>query len=272
MAVTGLEVRLREGRERAEVGRFTRTLDEIARALGEIDHLYLLRGAHATWVIADLWHQADDMVVRVEARPPAPGRDAQDLLAPVSAFVEGAASLAVVAEVPRFYMPSTVRRVGRIAGSSAGVQRVSVAVYNGEPGARVDLTEVVRTNAQVAVEPRETSYGSVSGVLHQLGDEPRPGKALRVQIIDALSRRAVGGKVPESLEEGLRVLWRHRVLAGGKVTRNERGQALRIDVEHLEALPDDDLGRPRTEQVLGVDRDWLGGRAVDEYLREVRGA
>lgn len=272
MAVTGLEVRLREGRERAEVARFTHTLDEIVRALVEIDQLYLLRSPRATWVLADLSHEVGDMVVRMEARPPAPGRDAADLLVPVSAFVDGAAQLAEVAEVPHLYMPRTVKRVGKIAGSSAGVQVVSVAVYNGEPGARVELTEVVRTNAQAAVRPRDTSYGSVSGLLALLGGGRREGQPLRVQIIDALSRRAVTGRVPQALESQLRDLWRHRVLAGGVVTRNERGQALRVEVDRLEALPDDDSGRPRTEQVLGVDRGWLGGRSVDEYLRAVRGA
>lgn len=114
MPTTGLEVRLTEGRERAEVTRFTKTLDEIVRALREIDRVYLRKGTRATWVMAALSHNPDrdELVVRLEARPRSSARSSEDMLKPVKALVNGAERLAEVAEVPEYFSPATVGRLG----------------------------------------------------------------------------------------------------------------------------------------------------------------
>lgn len=271
MSITGLEVRMHEGRERAEVGRFTRTLDEIVRSLREIDRVYLMRGTRATWVLADLAHDRDEMVVRLEARPSTSSRRTEDMRVPATAFVEGAASLSEIAEVPRLFTPTTVGRLASLAEAKQGVQQVTVATYNGQVGLQVPLSNSVREHAREAVRPFEISYGSVSGVLDLMGTSHR-NRGMRLSIYDSATRQAVDGFVHERMAEELRPLWRHRVLTGGKVKRNQRGQVIRIDVDRIERLPDDDRGRPRTEQVVGVAPNWLGGRDVDDFLREARDA
>ena len=40
--------------------------DEIVKSLREIDRVYLMHGTRATWVLADLSHDADDLSVRLE--------------------------------------------------------------------------------------------------------------------------------------------------------------------------------------------------------------
>lgn len=77
--------------------------------------------------------------------------------------------------------------------------------------------------------------------------------------------------VPDSMTEDLRTARRHRVSLSGKVRRNARGQAIRIEVDQLELLPEGNSGRPSTEALLGVGADWLDGLTVDDFLREVRG-
>jgi len=270
MTTTGLEVRLHEGRERAEVTRFTKTLDEIVRSLREIDRVYLMRGTRATWVMADLRHDHDEMVVRLEARASTSARTAEDMLVPVMAFVAGAASLNEVAVIPRLFSPTTVERLASLAEAKQGVQSVSVAAYNGQVGPRVALSDSVREHAREAVRPFEISYGSISGVLDLVGTSHRQ-RGMRLSIYDPAGRQAVDGFVAERLAEELRLMWRHRVLAGGKIKRNQRGQVIRIEVDRIERLPDDDRGRPDTDQVLGMAPDWLNGQSVDQYLREVRG-
>ncbi|HEY5183117.1 MAG TPA: hypothetical protein VIJ07_25685 [Dermatophilaceae bacterium] len=270
MTTTGLEVRLHEGRERAEVTRFTKTLDEIVRSLREIDRVYLMRGTRATWVLADLRHDHDEMVVRLEARASTSARTAEDMLVPVMAFVAGAASLNEVAVIPRLFSPTTVERLASLAEAKQGVQSVSVAAYNGQVGPRVALSDSVREHAREAVRPFEISYGSISGVLDLVGTSHRQ-RGMRLSIYDPAGRQAVDGFVAERLAEELRLMWRHRVLAGGKIKRNRRGQVIRIEVDRIERLPDDDRGRPDTDQVLGMAPDWLNGQSVDQYLREVRG-
>lgn len=56
-----------------------------------------MRGTRATWVLADLAHSQDDMVVRLEARVFPRARDPEDMLDSVNAFVGGVAGLTQVA-------------------------------------------------------------------------------------------------------------------------------------------------------------------------------
>ncbi len=270
MTPTGLEVRLREGRERAEATRVARTLTEVVMSLREIDRVHLLHGTRATWVMADMNRQSNDLVMRLEARLVPAQRDLEDMLVPALALVEGAEALQQEATVPRLFSPATVVRVGRLAAPQRGVQSVSLATYNGSPGDPVMLSDVVKANADAAVKPFEVTYGSVTGTLSGLRD--LRGKSLKVTVRDAIGRQAIDGYVPLAMTEELRDAWRHRVILGGKVRRNARGQAIRIDVDTIERMPDGNAGRPRTEALLGAGADWLGGLTVDDFIRQVRDA
>lgn len=268
MAATGLEVRVHEGRERAEAVRVARTLTEVVASLREIDRIYLLNGTRATWVMADMERTAQDLVMRLEARLVPTDRDMADMLIPVVALVEGAETLQHEAEVPRLFSPNTVIRLGRLAEPKGGVQSVTLATYNGSAGEPVLLSDALRSNAAQAVKPFEVAYGSVSGTLSALRDTRTKG-TVKVTVRTA-TRQAVNGHVPDSLEDQLRQLWRHRVTLGGKVRRNARGQAIRIDVDTIERLPDGNEGRPSTDALLGAGVDWLEGLTVDELLGQLR--
>lgn len=270
MATTGLEVRVQHGRERAEVTRFTKTLNEIVQALREIDRVYLLRSTRATWVLADMRHQADDLVVRLEARLVPAQRAMEDLLVPVRALVEGAAELQVEATVPRLFAPATVSRLAKLATPERGLQSVTLSTYNGTVGPAVPLSDELRTNAAAAVRPFTIAYGSVTGTLSGLREVR--GRTLKVTVRDTIGRQAIDGYVPDQMAEDLRQAWRHRIMLGGKVRRNARGQAIRIDVDRIERLPEGNQGRPSTDELLGAAKDWLGDLTVDQILDRVRDA
>lgn len=268
MTATGLEVRLHEGRERAEATRVAKTLNEVVWSLQEIDRVHLLRGTRATWVMADMDRQDQDLILRLEPRNVPAKRDMLDMLVPAEALVRGAHTLTEQPVVPELFAPKTVTRLGALAEPRDGVQSVSLATYNGRTNAEVVLSEPVKANAAAAVKPFEVAYGSVSGTLSGVRDAR--GKTVRVTVRDTIGRQAIEGIVPESMAEELRSAWRHRVALSGKVRRNARGQAIRIDVDRLELLPEGNLGRPSTEVLLGVGADWLDGMTVDDFLREVR--
>lgn len=268
MTAMGLEVRLHEGRERAEATRVARTLNEVVSSLHEIDRVHLLRGTRATWVMADMDRQDQDLILRLEPRNVPAKRDMLDMLVPAEALVRGAHTLTEQPVVPELFAPKTVTRLGALAEPRDGVQTVSLATYNGRTNAQVVLSEPVKENAAAAVKPFEVAYGSVSGTLYGVRDAR--GKTVRVTVRDTIGRQAIEGIVPESMAEELRSAWRHRVVLSGKVRRNARGQAIRIDVDRLELLPEGNLGRPSTGALLGVGADWLDGMTVDDFLREVR--
>ena len=270
VTATGLEVRLHEGRERAAVTRVARTLTEVVRSLREIDQVHLLRGTRATWVMADMERQDADLVLRLEARLIPSRRSMADVLVPAVALVEGAGRLQSEAAVPRLFSPATVERVGRLAAPHDGVQSVSISTYNGAPGEAVDLSDAVRVNASMAVRTSEISYGSVAGTLSGLRETR--GRAVKVTVRETRGRQAIDGYVPGAMAEQLRDAWRHRVLLGGKVRRNARGQAIRIDVDVIERLPEGNASRPTTDDLVGAGAAWLGDMSVDEFIDEVRDA
>ena len=84
---------------------FTRTLDEIRFSLRDIDEVYLLRGTRATWVVDDLKHERNDLVVRLQARNVPSNRPLEDMAVPVDALVAGAEVLQERATVPDLFAP-----------------------------------------------------------------------------------------------------------------------------------------------------------------------
>jgi hypothetical protein len=263
---TGLEVRLHQGRERAEVSQFTRTLNEIVLSLRDIDQVYLLRGTRATWVLDDLKHEHDDLVVRLQARNVPSNRDLADMMVPVQALVDGAEVLQERATVPQLFAPKTVTRLAKLATPTVGVHGVSMATYNGETGEHVELGNAVKDNATAAVNPIEIAYGSVTGTLSELRKVQRRHGGVRVTIRDELGRQAITGQVAEQMTEQLRQLWGHRVILGGIINRNVTGQAIHIDVDRIEPMPETNTGRPPTDSLLGAAE----GLSTDEYMTWVR--
>lgn len=268
MATSGLEVRLRAGAARAEVTRFTHTIDQVVLALREIDSLYVHRPPErAKWVVADLRRDADILSVRVEAQSGGK-RPREDLLVSADVFVEGAQILQVKSEVPPLYSPQTVERVGKIATPRGGVEDVVVATYNGRTGDWATLSKNVREHAQEAVRGREESFGSFCGLLEVLARPRRNSNTLKVSIYDEDSRHAIVGIAPSEMESQMHELFGERVLAGGMLIRNSSGQPIRINLKQLERLESPPY--PSTSDLLGVEPDWLGGIPVDQYIAEVR--
>ncbi|BBY67569.1 hypothetical protein [Mycolicibacterium helvum] len=268
MAATGLEVTLHQGRERAEVSRFTRTLDEIVRSLREIDEVYIANETRATWVLASLRHRRGNLIVCLEARNVQAKRDLSDMLVPVQALVDGAHVLQTEPSVPRLFTPATVNRLAGLSVPRDGVQSVSLATYNGERGEKVDLDESVKENAAAAVKPFEISWGTVTGRVFGV-KELRAGR-VKLTIRDELTRAAIDGEAPAALADVAGDVWRHRVTLGGKIKRNVRGQAIRMDVERIESMPEDDAGRPATDDLLGAAAELFRNVTVDEFVDRLR--
>ncbi|MGH3405889.1 MAG: hypothetical protein ACRDRJ_25840 [Streptosporangiaceae bacterium] len=273
MAVGAFDVKIRSSpNERVELARLTKTLSEVRLALAEIDRVYVLRGRRPRWVVSSLRDYPDSLLVRLTASPTT-RRDTSSMLAPAEALVSGVDALQRVPEVPQYYTESTVDRVLKIGEPGQGVTEVSLATVNGQVEMDyVPVSEPVRQHAREAVRGTETSLGSVAGWLDQMNAR-RVGKGvLVVSLFDSLTRRAVTGYVPAAMESQVHQLWRRRVLARGRVTRNGRGQIVRINVEGFELLPEDDRARASVDELCGIDQDWIDGQDVDEYVREARRA
>lgn len=267
-SVTALEVRMMQGEHRPALAAFTSTLGQLSSALREIDIAAVThRSARPKWVVDDLSHEGLFYTVRLSAGPNQ-RRDPASLLMPVSALVDGARDLQSEPELPRFYSESTVTRLLRVAVPHEGIREVSLATVNGKVGERVLLNDNLIEHARTAVREAEVSIGSITGTLDVISTRAKHG--VRVSVFDPVNRRAVTGTVSGKLSDTLRKSWGHRVTVRGRITRNARGQAIRVAITGLELLPDDDSGRPSTAELLGADPEWTGGLSVGDFMDRAR--
>ncbi|WP_369020307.1 hypothetical protein ABZ326_10825 [Streptomyces californicus] len=275
MGPDGLEVRIRQGEERADVERFTHTLNRLVATLRVIDGAYTASAIRPKWVVAGLSSEGRDLVARVTARPDhRTKRSVQDMLMPVSALVRGVGLLAQEPEVPPFFVESAVTHLLEASQPANGVQEVSLATFNGAVGPPAAVSEAVRTNAAAAVQSGYATWGSVSGVLDIVN--LRSKKSLKISVFDPATNRAVSGVI--SMDQGpevhrtAREALGSRVLVGGRIYRNHRGQSIRVEVERIEVLGPADAPRLKWGDLLGAAPELLDGRSVDEYLDRVRSA
>jgi hypothetical protein len=275
MGLNGLEVRIRQGEERADVERFTRTLNRLVATLRVIDGTYTASAVRPKWVVAGLNSEGHDLVARVTARPDQRAkRSVQDMLVPVSALVQGVGLLAQGPKVPPLFVERAVTHLLEASQPVDGVQEVSLATFNGSVGLRAAVTEAVRKNAADAVQPGYVTWGSVSGVLDIVN--LRSKKALKISVYDPATGRAVSGVIPMDRDQEVYKTAREalgsRVVVGGRIHRNRLGQSIRVEVERIEALGPVEAPQLNWGELLGAAPELLEGRSVDEYIGRVRSA
>lgn len=265
--VTALDVRMTQGAERPDVQRVTTTLNSVRLALEEIDRLAATNPlVRPRWVVEDMGHDLSFFTVRLTAADNAL-RERESLLLPVSALVDGVHELREQPVLPDYYSESTVNRLVRVAQPRGGIERVSLATVNGVAGRFEDLDDAVAQHGRQAIEGDEISIGSVTGFVHQIKKVKR---GVRATVFDPVRHRAVSCSAPDGMEEQLRQAWPHRVVARGKITRNARGQAIRIALSNLELLPEHDSQRPPAVTLRGALPGMTGGLTTEEFMREVR--
>lgn len=143
--------------------------------------------------------------------------------------------------------PDDLRKhVGKLAELvKAGDIRISV--WTGRQ--RHAIQPVPKAVRQAVPQQPIPLRGSVEGHLTSL----HAGNGLHGEIREYIRRRPVKCTIPDELVETTKSLWRKRVIAYGLVHYNPRGEAIRVQVDRIEPLPDDnDL--PSYMDVLGILR------------------
>ena len=174
-------------------------------------------------------------------------------------------------ELPPYFSPDVAEGLARIGKQARlpGVSGVSLQIPGTpESGPRTEqISEAVVANAQASVEGSERLLGSVTGVL----DVVNLRRGAHVSLYDEETRRAALCRFPDALFDTMKEALGHRVRALGEITRNRRGQVLRVDIDRVELLPDEP-GSPSVDDLAGIAPWYTGEQSTEEYLRSVRGA
>lgn len=267
----GIEVSLDGARGDVEVSRYARALTDTVWLLTHIDRLAVRETqARLRWTIADT--SANGVLrARLTPRTIPDKRPAETVAVSPRALVDGLMALTERPEIPDLFTEASVHRVDRLGEPTGGVRGITLApvTADGDVGQPVPITETVREHARAAVAPRETSTGSVVGVLDVLNARSR-GR-IKGSIYNARTRHAVTCVVPADHSSQFVEAFGRKVLVGGLLTRNELGQVISIEVAELQILPED-FRTPTVDELLGIDPGWTGDLSTAQYLARVRGA
>lgn len=215
------------------------------------------------WLIAELRNESATAALRRS--------DSPESQSPFR-LVDGIAQLGQSEGLPPYFSSEVAEGLVKIGKHvrQEGVSGVSFGIPRAEDeSARIEhVSELVIANARASLEGAEHAVGSVSGILDVIN--LRRG-AHQVSLYDEATRRAVRCRFPDELFVVMREALGRRVRALGEITRNRRGQILRVAIERIELLPDVPAV-PSVDDLVGIASWYTGDQSTEEYLRSVRGA
>lgn len=184
-----------------------------------------------------------------------------------SQFIRGLETVEREPGVPPFFSESALGNVEKLALQLGKRGAMGFGAEAG-PTETARITHQAGLNAGQAIKPKFTAIGSIAGTLEAINlhnrdrfnvYESATGAAVRCyfnrdRYLD-LVKRALGS----------------RVRAYGVISRNARGNALRLDMRDLEILPEDSK-LASIKDIYGIAPDFAGDQKSDVYVRWLREA
>jgi len=264
----GVELRIASDDGRVLYDAYSDLVRDLQQLVSDVDRFVEAPGDRLTWGVT---HQHHPGHLTVKAEPLDGAADpvaTQRLQRVASAVLAGAARLGEESGIPDFFTDESVTLLGRAAGrrQAPGIQGLQLVAMNGVVQSVAVLDANVERNATASVAAGTSSMGSIEGLLDTLSMRPKP----RAAVFDARTRRAVRVQADDALLLRLHPLFGQKVLVGGVIMRNARGQAVRIRADTVELLPE---GVPQTRlaELIGIAPGWTGGRSAADVLDELRG-
>jgi hypothetical protein len=180
--------------------------------------------------------------------------------------VAGVKVLADAPEIPRLFSEEVVQRVDRVGQQigHSGITGLTVTSVNGSRTPDVALTDAVKQNARQAVETASIAWSSVVGVLDVISAR-RQRRQIGLLTDEGRAVVCNTGTLPR---EQVFAAFERRVVASGLLKRNARGQAVSLDVETLETLPQRlPMG---AGDLLGAAPNITGGLTNEEFMAALR--
>lgn len=264
----GVELRIASADGRVLYDAYSDLVRDLQQLVSDVDRFVEAPGDRLTWGVT---HQDHPGHLTVKAEPLDGAADplsSQRLQQVASAVVSGAARLGKESGIPDFFTDESVTLLGRAARrrQAPGIQGLELVAMNGVVQTVAVLDANVERNAGRSVEAGSSSMGSIEGVLDTLSMRPMP----RAAVFDARTRRAVRVQADDALLLRLHPLFGQKVLVGGVIMRNARGQAVRIRADTVEVLPQD-VPQARLADLIGIAPGWTGRRPVADVIDELRG-
>jgi len=212
------------------------------------------------WIIKDIFKSS--LGLEIEPRSKLPDRNFGPEVA--QAFVRGIYQIENEGTTPPFFSEEGLSRAHRL---------VKLIGRNGATGFHAeyfkesaDLTIQSSANIEQLLGASHHSFGSVEGMLETISIHGGP----RFVVYHHISHKGITCKVPSEMIEEAKDYMGRRVIIGGLVNYNAKGEPTRVEAENLRVLRrEHEL--PWTEQLSGSDPHLTGDLSSKQYIKDVRG-
>jgi hypothetical protein len=251
-------------RDRITFPELVRSLCNILGILEDLDaSLSKRKSGTVRWEVVSL-RKGSPPIIGIEGHPVSSKVD--DLTPAIQREVfQGVATLANTPERSRYYSDSVLSKLRKLAYQSRQTGPLTIYTENGEARQETSITESTLQNIEQIIGVKYKGLGSVVGsldaiILHSKNEfriwNENTGKPVTCLF------------APEKLED-VKALLRTKVLVYGEVRSNQRGEPIAITVEGIERrTPQDKL--PTIEEMSGLVEDMYEGKALEEYLKDIR--
>jgi hypothetical protein len=240
--------------------------------LGQIqDHLHMLKEydlaishenrASLEWMITDV--STGSIIVETESRSTLPDRDFGFEV--TTAYFTGWERIENDGSSPPYLTERGIRAARRIA------QRIGQGGMNGVvisgPDRRVTISERASENINVLLPEQDESLGSAEGTLETISIH----RGRRFVIYHSRTKKAIQCDIPSQsdLLDQARDALGNRVVVGGRLHTNARGEPVRISVEKLRTLREGSK-LPSIASLGGRYPDITGDLTTEDYIRSLR--
>ena len=183
----------------------------------------------------------------------------------VESFVDGLVQIQREGTTPPFFSDYGLRKARGLARALDKDGARAVRVRDIQRETEAEITPDVSSKLSQLVNVRYKEIGSVEGRLEVISVHRQP----RFTVYDAITQRAVRCRFESHLLEVVKRALGRRVIVSGIVHLNYIGEPVRVDLENLQIVPEEqELPRPR--EMRGMSPDFTGDKQTEEYLRSIR--
>lgn len=245
------------------------------RVLGDVDrNTRLAPDAAFDWQIASI-HSGSPIDTLLRSVPRNGTSDAVALTIARNT-VSGLATLERDESIPENFGDEGLRAVAQLGLQlRRGDLRLRATALDSDRQETADtwVTPVIRQHAQASRTPASDSIGSLVGLLHAIdvGHAEGPGRKPSVSVLDERRRRSIRCYIERERVQEFRDrdLLGRRVMVGGIVKRNARGQVVHVDLRRIRTVtrPED---IPSADALMAIAPEITDGLPAEDYLHEQR--
>ena len=245
---------------------FLLTLGESLSILKELDRV-VSREAKGTlkWVVSGL--REGSAVVEAESRVVIGEEDFGFQVA--ERFVDGIRTVQDEGVTPPMFSQDCIRSLNKIVRSlgnnGASGLEITTPKLTAAPDS-VKLSSETGAKLRLLARVQRKSIGSAEGNLQLISIHPR---SRRFNIYHAMTQKAIKCNLPKEIEAEVIDHLGRRVVVSGMVSRNELGEPVSVDVDHLRMLKEEHE-LPSVADIIGIAPDITGNLTTEEYVRSLR--